>query len=116
MIDIDILARERRARMAAERLLDLKQAELASANRKLSAHALSLTGEIVEQREEAEVLKQERTDALSELATANTALVIAERRLWDSVETIEDGFAVFDPEGVMIAANSSYLLPFDGLE
>jgi signal transduction histidine kinase len=30
---------------------------------------------------------------------------IAERRLWDSVETIRDGFAVFDPDGTLVAAN-----------
>ena len=44
------------------------------------------------------------------------AIHIAERRLWDSIETIEDGFAVFDPSDVMIAANSAYLRVFDGLE
>ncbi|MDJ0826196.1 MAG: ATP-binding protein [Rhodobacter sp.] len=116
MTDVDILAKERRARMAAERLLELKQVELADANRKLSAHALSLTDEIVEQREEAEALKEEKSQVLDELETANTALVIAERRLWDSVETIEDGFAVFDADEIMIAANSAFLLPFDGIE
>ncbi|MEL7027556.1 MAG: ATP-binding protein, partial [Pseudomonadota bacterium] len=42
--------------------------------------------------------------------------MIAERRLWDSLETIQDGFAVFDPTGVMIAANRAYLAAFDGLD
>ncbi|MDJ0628541.1 MAG: response regulator [Rhodobacter sp.] len=116
MTNVDILAKERRARMAAERLLELKQAELSAANRKLSAHALSLTDEIVEQRVEAEALKEQKTQVLSELESANSALVIAERRLWDSVETIQDGFAVFDADGVMIAANPAYLRPFDGLD
>ena len=41
---------------------------------------------------------------------------IAERRLWDSVETIRDGFAVFDPDGTLVAANSAYLAPFDGID
>ncbi|MCG6903546.1 MAG: response regulator [Rhodobacter sp.] len=112
----DILAKERRARMAAERLLELKQAELSDANRKLSAHARSLSDEIVEKREETEALKTQTVQVMEKLETANHAMLIAERRLWDSVETIQDGFAVFDPDGVMIAANSAYLLPFDGLE
>ena len=111
----DLLAKERRARMAAERLLELKQAELASANRKLSLHALSLSDEIVEKREESEALKEETAQVKTELETANTAVQIAERRLWDSVETIQDGFAVFNSDEVMIAANSAYLLPFQDL-
>ena len=46
----DHLATERRARLAAERLLEQKQAELEAANRKISAHALSLVDEIVVQQ------------------------------------------------------------------
>ncbi len=116
MTNMDAMARERRARMAAERLLELKQAELSDANRKLAAHARHLSDEIVEKREETEVLKEQKSQVLSELETANHAILIAERRLWDSVETIQDGFAVFDAQGVMVAANCAYLLPFDGLE
>jgi|GEM_PF-3206376 len=44
------LAEERRARLAAERLLELKQAELWAANRKLGQHARALLAEIVETR------------------------------------------------------------------
>lgn len=112
----DALARERRARMAAERLLDLKQAELVEANRKLSIHARHLSDEIIEKREETAALKERTTTVLSELEVANNAVLIADRRLWDSVETIQDGFAVFDSQGVMIAANSAYLKPFDGMD
>jgi len=115
MQNTDILARERRARMAAERLLELKQAELSQANRRLAHHAQSLSDEIVEKREETEALKEEKTQVLTELEDANAAVLIAERRLWDSVETIEDGFAVFDADDVMVAANSAYLAPFDDL-
>ena len=46
------LAEERRARLAAERLLELKQAELFAANRKLGKHAEKLSNEIVETRAE----------------------------------------------------------------
>lgn len=119
----DAFAQERRARLAAERLLEQKQTELFSANQKLSQHALSLSGEIVEKREEvqvvrieAEELRGQNTQALSDLEKANDAVVIAERRLWDSIESIQDGFAVFDPNGIMIAANSAYLSVFDDME
>ena len=111
----DILAQERRARMAAERLLAQKQAELTSANRVLSQHALTLSDEILETRVAVEEIKGENSQVRADLQKANEEIVIAKRRLWDSLETIEDGFAVFDQAGKMIAANSAYLEPFDGL-
>jgi hypothetical protein len=40
---------------------------------------------------------------------------MAERRLWDSINTIRDGFAVFDPAQRLVAANRAYLAAFDGL-
>ncbi|WP_172297775.1 ATP-binding protein [Pseudoruegeria sp. HB172150] len=110
------LARERRARLAAERLLDLKQAELHEANRKLSAHARDLTEEIIEKREETQALRHQTTEALTQLETARGKIMIAERRLWTSIETVQDGFAIFDHSGVMVAANAAYLAPFDGID
>ncbi len=113
----DTLAKERRARMAAERLLEQKQAELHEANRKLSRHARALSNEIVEKREEVKEVKGENQQVRADLERVSHEVVIAKRRLWDSVETIHDGFAVFDTDGRMIAANSAYLAPpFDGLE
>ncbi|MDA5095406.1 ATP-binding protein [Aliiroseovarius sp. KMU-50] len=112
----DILAQERRARMAAERLLAQKQAELSDANRQLSLHARNLSEEIVETREEVEEARSENSLVKADLERATKEVVIAKRRLWDSLETIEDGFAVFDRNECMIAANSAYLKPFDGLE
>ncbi|WP_417250378.1 ATP-binding protein [Celeribacter sp.] len=112
----ETLAAERRARLAAERMLELKQAELYDANRKLSNHALNLSGQIIETREEAEHLKHDYTRAKKDLERANTAMVIAERRLWDSLETIQDGFAVFNAQDELVAANSAYVRVFDGLE
>lgn len=111
----DILSQERRARMAAERLLAQKQAELSDANRMLSQHALSLSDEITETREVVKEIKGENSQVRADLEKANKEVVIAKRRLWDSLETIEDGFAVFDQTDRMIAANSAYLKPFDGL-
>ena len=112
----DMLARERRARMAAERLLKQKQEELFEANRKLSLHARDLTEEIVETREVVEEVKEENTIVKANLEKVTEQVAIAKRRLWDSIETIEDGFAVFDRDSRLVIANSAYLTPFDGLE
>ena len=113
------LAQERRARLAAERMLEHKQRELFAANEKLALHARALSNQIVEQRlavrsalSEAETLKGQNSRYLSDLDRAHTAAVMAERRLWDSIETIRDGFAVFDAQGRLVAANRAYLLVF----
>ena len=109
----DEFVQERRARLAAERLLETKQTELFAANRKLSTHALSLSDQIIEKREEVQVVKYQADTLRHEKTQALYELEIAERRLWDSLETIQDGFAVFDREETLIAANSSYLVVFD---
>ncbi|WP_371170416.1 ATP-binding protein [Aliiroseovarius sp. 2305UL8-7] len=101
--------------MAAERLLAQKEAELTNANRMLSQHALSLSDEINVTRETVEEIKGENTQVRADLERANQEVVIAKRRLWDSLETIEDGFAVFDASEKLIAANTAYLEPFDGM-
>lgn len=110
------LAMERRGRLAAERLLELKQAELSAANRKLGRHAAALQGEIVETRAEVANVKTENERVKTELGQANEKVEIAERRLWHSVQTITDGFAFFNSDNQMIAANASYLAIFEGLE
>lgn len=110
------LAEERRARLAAERLLEQKQAELQAANRKLGRHAQALSEEIVETRAEVQTVRDENARVKSDLNVANQKVEIAERRLWHSIETIQDGFAFFDADGRMIAANNAWLSVFDGLE
>ena len=110
------LAEERRARLAAERLLELKQAELFAANRKLGLHAEALSNEIVETRAEVETVRDENQRVKTDLIAANEKIEIAERRLWLSIETIQDGFAFFDSSDRMIGANRAYLKVFDGLE
>ncbi len=112
----ELLATERRARMAAERLLQQKQEELSEANRMLASHARNLTDEIVETRVEVAEVKEENTIVKADLEKVTEEVVIAKRRLWDSLETIQDGFAVFDRNSRLIIANSAYLAPFDGLE
>ncbi len=110
------LAEERRARLAAERLLDQKSRELFDANRKLAQHARQLSEEIIETKQHAAELAGENTQVRGELEQVSHAFEIAERRLWDSLETIRDGFAVFDAGNRMVAANRAYLSIFDGLE
>jgi signal transduction histidine kinase/DNA-binding response OmpR family regulator len=110
------LVRERRARLAAERLLDQKSRELFAANEKLSIHAKALSDQIVEQRQvvksaitEAEALKSQNHRFVEDLDRAHTAAVMAERRLWEAINTIEDGFAVFDSALRLATANEAYL-------
>jgi signal transduction histidine kinase/DNA-binding response OmpR family regulator len=116
---VDRLAKERRARLAAERLLEYKSRELFAANEKLALHARSLSDQIVEQRQvvksalsEAEVLKGQNTRFVADLDRAHTAAVMAERRLRDSINTIRDGFAVYDANRRLVTANTAYLAAF----
>ncbi len=116
------LSKERRARLAAERLLEQKSRELFAANAKLGLHARSLSDQIVEQREvtrsaltEAENLKGQNSRFVQDLDRAHTTAVMAERRLWDSINTINDGFAVFDADLRLVAANRAFLALCDGL-
>lgn len=110
------LTDERRKRLAAERLLELKQAELFAANRKLGQHAQQLSEEIVETRAVVETIRGENRRVKSDLSAAHLKIEIAERRLWHSIETIDDGFAFFNAENEMIMANRAYLAIFDGVE
>jgi CheY-like chemotaxis protein len=110
------LAQERRSRLAAERLLELKQAELFAANRKLGLHARQLSNEIVETRAEVENVRNENQRVKSDLSAAHKKIERVERRLWQSIETINDGFAYYSPDLELIMANRSYLAVFDGLE
>jgi len=109
------LGEERRARLAAERLLDQKSRVLIEANRKLAVHARNLSEQIVETQQEAEELRDQNSEVLEQLETVSSAYAIAEQRLWESLESIQDGFAVFDDESRMVAANKAFLSPFDGL-
>jgi signal transduction histidine kinase/DNA-binding response OmpR family regulator len=116
------LAKERRARLAAERLLEQKSRELFAANEKLGLHARSLSDQILEQRvvvraavSEAEQLKDQQTRFIQDLDRAHTHAVMAERRLWDSINTITDGFAVYDSDLKLVAANNAFIRPLNGL-
>ncbi|MDA7965173.1 response regulator [Ruegeria sp.] len=110
------LAQERRARLAAERLLHLKQAELSAANRKLGRHAIALTRQIGETQAEVETVRGENEKVKSDLTVAHAKIEVAERRLWHSIQTIQDGFAFFDGNSQLISANTAYLSVFEGLD
>ncbi|MCX7646257.1 MAG: ATP-binding protein [Rhodobacteraceae bacterium] len=117
------LVQERRARLAAERMLELKSRELFAANRKLAEHARALSEEIIIQRRVvqdattvAEELRGENARVRSDLDTATQARTVAEHRLWLALETIRDGFAIYDAEERLVVANSAYLSIFEGLE
>lgn len=110
------LTEERRGRLAAERMLELKQAELTAAHRKLGLHARELTEKIVKTRAVVETIRDENQRFRSDLTAANQKIEIAERRLWHSIQTIRDGFAFFNVDNEMIMANEAYLSIFDGLE
>ena len=119
----DLLAKERRARLAAERLLEQKSRELFSANKKLSAHSKVLSEEIITKRQEAktyqseaETLRGENTQVRADLQKANQQAVKAERRLWEALETIHDGFAVYNTKRQLVIANRAYMGMFDGLD
>ena len=112
----DRLAQERRTRLQAERLLAQKSEELYAANRKLAEHADSLSDQVIEQREQNAVLLGQATQTAAKLEVVTEKAVIAERRLWDSITSIEDGFAIFDSDWRMVAANPAFLGVFDGLD
>ena len=109
------LTQERRLRLQAERLLAQRSEELYAAHRKLAQHADHLSHQVIAQRAREQQLegRAERVEAKLELVTSKAE--IAERRLWDSLRAITDGFAVFDSDWRMVAANPAFLGAFDGV-
>ncbi|MEZ5798202.1 MAG: hypothetical protein R3D63_12400 [Paracoccaceae bacterium] len=105
------LARERRGRLAAERLLEQKTRELFAANEKLACTlCLCPTRSLNNARWCIPPAPRPRAGDqnsrfLHDLDRAHTAAVMAERRLWDSINTIRDGFAVFDTNLKLVTAN-----------
>jgi len=110
------LTEERRGRLAAERMLELKKAELFAANRKLGRHARELTDEIVDTRALMESMGEENRKVKSDLNAAQEQIALVERRLWHTMDTIKDGFAFFDCENRLIMANEAYMAVFEGQE
>ena len=109
------LAQERRARLQAEQLLALRSEELYSANRKLAEHANALSSQVIEQREENALLKGQTSQTRAQLEVATERAVTAQRRLWDALTATEDGFAIFDRDWRLVAANPAFFALFDGI-
>ncbi|MEM9320055.1 MAG: ATP-binding protein [Pseudomonadota bacterium] len=109
------LAQERRARLGAERLLAQRSEELYAAHRELSRHAKSLSKQVIEAREVNARLEGRTSQAEAEIEAATEKAVTAERRLWDSLRSIPDGYAMFDRDHRLVIANPAYLNTFDGL-
>ena len=99
------LANERRARLAAERILQIKQAELYSVNCNLSQRTKDLNQEIDQTRAKINNVLDENLRVKTDLSAANQRIRIAERRLHHSLNTIRDGFAVFDRDSKLVFAN-----------
>jgi signal transduction histidine kinase/ActR/RegA family two-component response regulator len=111
----DRLAQERRARLAAERLLAQKTQELFSANKRLAQHADAMSDQVIEQRQENADLVGQTTKVRADLEEATEKAQHAERRLWDSLAIIEDGFAIYDRDWRLVAANTAFIRIFDGI-
>jgi len=115
----DRLAREKRARLRAERLYEQAQWELRAANERLTRHAFDLSDQVIAQRAElclvrdrAETLEGVNCQVSQDLRQANSQVDLANLRLREAVETLQDGFAVFDKDQILILANQAYLSVF----
>ncbi len=113
------LARERRARLRAERLYEQAQRDLRAMNEHLRDHAFKLSDQVIAQREElgairrhAHSLEGVNTQVSQDLQVAHSEIDLANLRLREAVETLQDGFAVFDGDQALILANQAYLSVF----
>ncbi len=112
----DMLARERRARLAAERMLELRERECQTLRSQLAEQSRNQAATAHLPREERVELERAADKARQEAQVANARTLIAEQRLWEAIETFRDGFAVFDRSEVLVAANEAFLKPFDGMD
>ena len=109
------LSQERRARLAAERLLAQRSEELYAAHRDLSNHANSLSKQVIEARQVNAHLEGQTSQAKAAVEEATEKAMVAEQRLWDSLQSLPDGYAIFDRDHRLVIANPAYLQPFYGL-
>jgi signal transduction histidine kinase/CheY-like chemotaxis protein len=109
------LAQERRARLAAERMLLQRTRELQAAEARLAQHAKGMFERIVAERDlaqsaqtEAAGLRGQQERFIADLDRAQTTAVFAERRLWDSIEALRDGYALLDPDLHVVGVNRAF--------
>ena len=115
----DKLTLERRARLTAERRLEQRNRELDAALAQLDQMRVDLHGLRQSGRtsaiEDAQRVVEVQSKARAETETAQRTATMAERRLWDSINTIRDGFAVFNRNQELVIANHAYLDVFSGI-
>lgn len=104
---------ERRRRLAAERMLVRTRHELTRAHSALVANADRLSRDFLSTREENLRLTDRQKKVLAERKEAADKADRSRRRLWHALEAMRDGFALFDGNNKLIAANSVYLGLFD---
>lgn len=121
MTMFDKLTAERRARLIAERQLDHRTRELDTAIAQLDATRLELHNlrrrghsSALEVAQRAAETQNLQVRAREDIATAQSSATMAERRLWDSINTLRDGFAVFNCNHELVIANQAYLGVFTG--
>ncbi len=121
MTMFDKLTAERRNRLIAERQLDHRTRELDKALAQLDAarrevQSLRLQGRstALEDAQRAAEVQNLQSRAREDAENAHRTADMAERRLWDSINTLRDGFAVFNRHHELIVANQSYLNLFSG--
>jgi len=124
MTVLDKLMQERRARLIVEQQLahrsrTMEKLELdlqrAQAENDILRRKLRLAeGRVTPQPDPAAMLEDIRQEARAELQSAAAKASQSERRLWDSINTIRDGFAVFNDRQELVIANQAYLRPFAG--
>lgn len=104
---------ERRRRLAAERTLAHTRKELARAHSALVANADRLSRGYLAEREHNLKLTERQQAVLRQRKDAAERADRSRRRLWHALEAMRDGFAVFDAQGHLVAANHVYLDLFD---
>ena len=86
-------------------------------NQSGAAYAQFERAALLEKRVRERTLELERTldllhDANSQLAQANNDTEAARRNLADAIETISEGFALFDPQDILVMCNSRFCRDF----
>ena len=120
---VERLTQERRARLAAERLLDQRTRALVTARAALESHGRRLSDRIVAEREAATAVSRTGPPAATAVPAPTDGrgpdvgvdpelVAMAERRLWATVAAIEDGLAIFDADHRMLGANRPFLRLF----
>ena len=104
---------ERRRRLAAEHRLAHVRRELARAQDALTLHADQVSLRYLAERETNRRLTERQERVREQRREAADRADRSRRRLWRALDTMRDGFALFDSAGRLVAANGVYLALFD---